>query len=80
MENRTITELGRLMFGNYWVAQAAEAIGISARHMQRIAANTQPVNPGIARDMIALAHTRVSDLQAAIELAAREYGTDTPTE
>lgn len=66
MDNLTITALGRAMFGPRWVSEVAREIGVSVRHMQRIAAGSQEVAPGIADDVIVLARSRRDKLDKLI--------------
>ena len=62
--NENICKLGRLLFGERWVPQAARAVNFSTpRYMQRVAAGTHPISNGAARDLIkyAIGKIRFSD-------------------
>lgn len=44
--------LGAARYGADWQSPLARAIGISPRHMRRLAAGSTPVTPGIERDIL----------------------------
>lgn len=72
--NENICKLGRLLFGERWVPQAAHAVNFSTpRYMQRVAAGTHPISNGAARDLIKYAKQHQIELADAIQNAEREY-------
>lgn len=54
--------IGAARYGADWQSPLARAIGMSVRHMQRLAAGTHPITAGIERDILtALGGTAIAD-------------------
>lgn len=67
MSTEELRELGEAMFGSQWVSETAHALGISVRHMQRLAAGKANITPGIASDLHGLAGYRIRQLRRAMK-------------
>lgn len=68
MKNSEFCDLCRACFGVRWTSDAERAIGVSRRHLQRIAAGQNPVSPGIAADILTVATRKRDELIELINL------------
>lgn len=68
MKNSEFCALCQAAFGVRWVSETERAIGVSRRHLQRIAAGQNPVSPGIAADILTVATRKRDELIELINL------------
>ena len=69
MTNEHFRQLGMAMFGRRWATETAAGIGISLRHVIRIANNECPVSQRIADEMALLAKQRAAMLADTLAAA-----------
>lgn len=59
---KTLRECGRLMFGDRWLTQMADALQVAVRTVQRWDAETSPVPASIEGELKALLRERKSEI------------------
>lgn len=68
--NEILVLAGVSLYGPRWTADLARELGISDRHMRRLAAGTASPSPGILRDVLVLLDKREKALRSiAVQLA-----------
>jgi methylphosphotriester-DNA--protein-cysteine methyltransferase len=67
----TPTELlrmtGEVLYGTHWKADLARDLGMSDRHMRRLASGDADLTPGMTMDLLRIAKERVVELEEAID-------------
>lgn len=71
MDNSQFCRLAQLCFGKRWLSDAQEELGVSRRHLQRIAAGQNSVSPGIAADILTVSKQRITEFT---EIVNQEEG------
>lgn len=61
-DNALFCETGRALYGERWQTDIAADLAMTVRHVQRLAAGTAPVRPGIYRDLAAVTRRRADAL------------------
>lgn len=67
MENSEFCTICVACFGPRWITEAERALGVSRRHLQRIAAGQNRVSPGIAADIMTVATRKRDELIELIQ-------------
>lgn len=65
-----LAKVGELLYGRQWQSALAEALGMSLRNIQYLAAGSRPVHEGIASDVYDLLAPRELELARAKEVIA----------
>lgn len=79
MADNLLTRAGEALYGAYWQQAIARDLGISDRHVRRIAAGEYPLKPGMAVDLwrVALERSAVLDeLIGELEKASTSEGVE----
>lgn len=53
---------GQALYGERWHSHLARDLGMTARHMHRLAAGTVPVSSGIKRELVEIVERRQAEL------------------
>lgn len=75
--SRLLREVGEALYGGQWQSPLARDLGMSDRHMRRLAAGAADVPPGVWLDLLRLTMERAQVLDALADRLRREA---TPTE
>lgn len=81
--SRLLRETGEALYGPQWQTPLARELGMSDRHMRRLAAGTHDVPPGVWLDLMRIAMERAMTLDGLTErlrTAAAPGGPEQPIE
>lgn len=67
MTPEDLRTIGEALYGSHWQSDLARELGMSDRHMRRLAAGTAEVLPGVAQDILRICEARASRLRSIVE-------------
>lgn len=67
MTTKLLRDAGEALYGPRWQSELARELGISDRHMRRMASGAADLSPGMATDLWRLAEERAADLDDVIK-------------
>lgn len=67
IDQQLIREVGEALYGPRWQSELARDLGMSGRHMRRLAAGTAVLTPGMMADMLLIAEERAQAIDEVIE-------------
>ncbi len=66
MTSKLLKDAGEALYGPRWQSELARDLGISDRHMRRLASGTADLKPGMAMDLWRIAEERAALLDDVI--------------
>lgn len=67
MSSKLLKDAGEALYGARWQREMARALGMSDRHIRRLAAGAADLSPGIATDLWRIAEERAAELDEVIK-------------
>lgn len=67
MSTKLLQDAGEALYGPQWQTQLARDLGMSDRHMRRLAAGDAKVTSGIAMDLWRISLERLADLEEVVD-------------
>ena len=67
MTTKLLKDTGEALYGPQWQSAIARDLGVSDRHIRRMAAGEADLKPGMAMDLWRIALERAADLDDVIE-------------
>ena len=65
--SRLLRDAGEALYGPQWQTQIARDLGMSDRHVRRLAAGAADLSPGMAVDLLRVATERAEQLDTVID-------------
>lgn len=67
MTTKLLRDAGEALYGPLWQSAIARDLGMSDRHVRRLASGASDLTPGMAMDLLRIATERAAALDSVIE-------------